>query len=139
MEDDLAERLRQAIGRFVRVTRARADTIPAPQAAALAALDRDGPQTIAGLAAGRGVKHQSMSRTLAELAEKGLVSRAPSPGDGRAVLIALTPAGATALEADRQSRRQWVAAAIEAELSAEERRILGAVPDILDRLSATGE
>ncbi|MEU4243405.1 MarR family transcriptional regulator [Actinoplanes sp. NPDC026619] len=138
-DEDFAEQLRHAIGRFVRATRARADTVPATHAAAMGALDREGPQTIAGLAAGRGVKHQSMSRTIGELEALGLVGRAPNPADGRAFLITITPAGAAALEADRASRRHWVADAIAAELTADERRILLAVPGLLNRLSAAGE
>ncbi|WP_067505603.1 MarR family winged helix-turn-helix transcriptional regulator [Actinoplanes sp. TFC3] len=134
-DEDIAERLRQSIGRFVRMARAQADTLPQTHAAALGALDREGAQTIAQLAAGRAVKHQSMSRTVGELVSLGLVSRSASPSDGRAFLIALTPAGVEALEADRGARRQWVAEAITTRLSADERRMLLAVPEILDRLS----
>ncbi|MEU4689508.1 MarR family transcriptional regulator [Actinoplanes sp. NPDC023714] len=134
-DDDIAELLRQSIGRFVRTVRARADTLPPPQAAALGVLDRDGPQTIARLAADRRITHQSMSRTVAELEKRGFVARRPNPADRRAVLIVPTPAGTEALAADRDSRRRWVAAAIEEKLTAEERAILHAVPAVLDRLS----
>ncbi|MBB2948528.1 DNA-binding MarR family transcriptional regulator [Actinoplanes lutulentus] len=133
-EADIAERLRQSIGRFVRTVRARAATLPLPQAATLGDLGREGPQTIAQLAAGRGVKHQSMSRTVSELEARALVARTPDARDKRAVLLTLTAAGETALEADREARRRWMAAAIEARLTEDERRILHAVPDLLDRL-----
>ncbi|MEU8239124.1 MarR family transcriptional regulator [Actinoplanes missouriensis] len=135
-DTDIAERLRQSIGHLVRVVRAQADTLPPPQAAALGALDRDGPRTIAGLAAARGVKHQSMSRTVAELEALGLVTRTPNPADRRAVLIALTEAGVARLGEDREARRRWVAGAIAARLTEEERRVLQTVPDLLDRLAA---
>ena len=134
-DEDVAERLRQAIGRFVRVTRVQADTMPATQAAALGALDREGPQTIAALAAGRSVKHQSMSRTVAELDALGLISREADPADGRVSVITLTAAGAEALAADRRSRRHWVAGAIATQLTPAERDMLHAVPALLDRLS----
>jgi DNA-binding MarR family transcriptional regulator len=138
-EDDIAERLRLSIGRFTRVVRALSDTMPPTQTAALGTLDREGPQTIARLAAARGVKHQGMSRTVGELETLGWVSRSANPDDGRAFLIALTPEGTQALELDRRARRNWIAEAIETELSAEERRILYALPEVLDRLSALGE
>ncbi|GAA2568094.1 hypothetical protein GCM10010435_47370 [Winogradskya consettensis] len=138
-DEDLAELLRQAIGRFVRTTRAHADTLPPAQATALGALDHGGPRTIAQLAAARGVKHQSMSRTVGELEALGLVARERSPSDGRAFVITLTAAGATALDADREARRHWVAGAIATRLSPAEREILHAVPALLDRLSAAGE
>ncbi|WP_433824704.1 MarR family winged helix-turn-helix transcriptional regulator [Actinoplanes sp. CA-015351] len=133
-EADIAERLRQSIGRFVRTVRAQAESLPLPQAATLGALGRAGPQTIAQLAAGRGVKHQSMSRTVGELEAHALVTRTPNPHDKRAVLLTLTTEGVRALEADREARRRWVAAAIEARLTEDERHALHAVPDLLDRL-----
>ncbi|MFE2378888.1 MarR family winged helix-turn-helix transcriptional regulator [Streptomyces sp. NPDC059398] len=138
-DEDIAEELRRSIGRFVRAVRARADTVPPMQATALGTLDREGPQTIAGLAAAHGVKHQSMSRTVIELEALGLVSRSRNQRDGRSFLIAITPAGAEALDGDRRTRRRWVADTIAERLTADERRTLLAVPDLLDRLSGAAE
>jgi DNA-binding MarR family transcriptional regulator len=134
---ELADDLRQAIGRFVRVIRADADSLPPTRADALGYLSREGPRTIAELAVRRGVKHQSMSRTVAELEDLGYVSRGPNPADARGFVITLTEAGEAALDADRQARRDWLAAAIRAQLTPAERRILGAVPLLLDRLSGS--
>ncbi|WP_250006607.1 MarR family winged helix-turn-helix transcriptional regulator [Actinoplanes sp. M2I2] len=136
---ELAERLRRSIGRFVRTTRAQADALSPTRAEVLGALHRDGPRTIAQLAAGRGVRHQSMSRTVAELEAAGMVGRRAAPADARAFLIGLTDAGATALEADREARRRWMADAIATHLSPEERDVLRAVPGLLDRLSSAAE
>ncbi|WP_167161123.1 MarR family winged helix-turn-helix transcriptional regulator [Streptomyces sp. MBT27] len=136
-DEDIAERLRLSIGRFVRVVRAQADTVPPLQASALGTLDREGPCTIAALAAAHGVKHQSMSRTIADLETLGLVSRSRSPHDGRAFLIAITAAGTDALNGDRGSRRRWVSQAITTRLTPDERRALLTVPDLLDRLSGS--
>lgn len=138
-DEELAERLRQAVSRFVRVTRARADTLPPTRAEALSVLLRAGPQTIAQLAAQRGVRHQSMSRTVGELETLGLVARGPSPHDGRACVITLTGAGTAALEADRHARRRLLADTIATELSPAEREMLTIVPTLLDRLSAAAE
>jgi DNA-binding MarR family transcriptional regulator len=133
--DDLAEQLRQAIGRLVRTTRAHADALPRTHAETLGYLSREGPRTIAELAALRRVKHQSMSRTVGELDSLGFVSRAANPADARGFVITLTPAGAVALDTDRAARREWVAARIAKALTPEEQSLLAAVPALLDRLS----
>lgn len=138
-DEELAERLRQSIGRFVRVTRAHADTLPPTRSETLAVLLREGPQTIAQLAACRGVRHQSMSRTVAELESLGLVGRQPSPDDRRAFLMTLTEAGAAALDADRLARRRLMADVIATQLSSAEREMLNVLPTLLDRLSAAAE
>ncbi|BCY15248.1 MarR family winged helix-turn-helix transcriptional regulator [Actinoplanes sp. L3-i22] len=132
---DLAEQLRQAIGRLVRTTRAQADSLPRTHAETLGYLSREGPRTIAELAALRRVTHQSMSRTVGELAALGFVSRTPNPADARGFVITLAPAGGVALDTDRAARREWVAAAIANRLTPEEQRLLAAVPALLDRLA----
>lgn len=50
-------------------------------------------------AAQLGVSAPVLSRHIAELEELGLVARRPDPDDGRAQLVALTEAGASALQA----------------------------------------
>ncbi len=132
---DIAEQLRQAIGRLVRTTRAHADSLPRTHAETLGYLSREGSRTIAELAALRRVKHQSMSRTVGELDGLGYISRAPNPADARGFVITLTPAGAEALDTDRAARREWVAAAIATELTPEEQQLLAVVPALLNRLA----
>lgn len=74
----------------------RSDTLNATQAATLRFLARANrfsrsPSQVADyLAATRG----TVSQTLKSLARKNLVAETPSPGDGRSVSYALTPAGA---------------------------------------------
>jgi DNA-binding MarR family transcriptional regulator len=137
-QEDVAEQLRQAVGRLVRTTRAHADTLPRTHAETLGYLSRGGPRTIAELAELRRVKHQSMSRTVGELERLGFASRASDPADRRAFVIALTAEGAFALDSDRAARRDWVAARIAAKLTTEEQRLLAAVPALLDRLADDG-
>lgn len=139
LDDDIAERLRRSIGRFVRAVRARSDTVAPMRAATLGTLDREGPRTIAALAAAHRVKHQSMSRTVGELESLGLVSRSRNRLDGRSFVIAITPAGSEVLSADRRTRGRWVAETVAERLTPEERRLLLAVPDLLDRLSEAAE
>jgi DNA-binding MarR family transcriptional regulator len=133
---ELAERLRVSIGHFVRTTRSHADTLSQPHAATLGLLDREGDLSIAALAERRGVRHQSMSRTVTELEQLGHLGRRRNPADGRGFLFALTPSGRLALEADRRARRDWLAQAIGEVLDGEERAVLGGVPELLDRLAA---
>lgn len=133
-DDDLAERLRTAIGVFVRATRSRADALPPARHDALAHLDRTGPCTIADLAIARGVRHQGMSRIVAELEEAGLVSRETNPRDARGWVIALTDSGRAALTTDREARRDVLAEYISDRLTDDERAVLARVPELLSKL-----
>ncbi|MFF7330633.1 MarR family winged helix-turn-helix transcriptional regulator [Streptomyces sp. NPDC090306] len=134
--EELAERLRVSVGRFVRATRSHTDALPLPHSLALGFLDREGDLSIAALADRRGVRHQSMSRTIVELEELRYVERRRNPADGRGFLFTITPGGVGALEQDRQARRRWVAAGIADVLDDHERAQLEALPDLLNRLSA---
>lgn len=133
---ELAEQLRTAIGRLVRATRAQTDTLPRARAELLGQLDRDGPRTIAQLAAGRNVRHQAMSRAVKDVEALGLVERRPDPNDARAQLIRITAAGAKVLTRDRAARRDLLATAIGERLDDAERRALQQVPRLLAKLSA---
>ncbi len=133
--DVLAEQLRSAVGRFVRATRARADTVPPSRTETLRRLDREGPQTIADLARFRGVSHQAVSRAVAELERLGLVERAVNPHDARGYVLALSDAGRAAVETDRLARGEVIADAIRSALTPDERRALARVPALLDALT----
>lgn len=135
--EELAEDLRLAVARLVRQTRAQADELPRGRAETLARLETAGAQTIAQLAEHRGVRHQAMSRSIAELGELGLVRRMPSPTDARASLILLSVAGAQALEEDRQARRDVLATAIAA-LEPDELAVLRQVPALFAKLTSSG-
>lgn len=131
----LGEALRAAVGRFVRATKAQADAMPASRTETLGHLRRTGPQTMAELAAARGVSHQTVSRMVGELEQLGLVTRGAHPTDARGFLIALSPAGEAALDAELRSRAQHIGSAIDTALSPRDRQALGRLPGILDRLT----
>lgn len=135
VERELADQLRAAIGRLVRATRGRADALPRARAELLGQLQREGPRTIAQLAADRGVRHQAMSRAVKDVQALGLVGRAPDPRDARAQLISITGAGIAALTADRTARRDLLCSAIRERLDDDERQLLRRVPALLDKLS----
>jgi DNA-binding MarR family transcriptional regulator len=132
----LASDLRVVIGTLIRRLRAeRRSGLTLSQLTVLGRLDRGGPAGISDLAAGERVRPQSMAATVAELTEQGLVARAQDPGDGRRVMISMTPAGDDALRADRRRREGWLAEAIERDLTERERRVLAEAVAVLARLA----
>jgi len=133
--DPLASELRVVIGRLIRRLRAERRGLGLSQVTVLARLDRGGPATTSDLAAGERVRPQSMADTVGSLVDAGLVERSQDPADGRRVLIGLTQAGREALAADRRLREGWLAAAIERDLTAQERRVLEQATRLLDRLA----
>jgi DNA-binding MarR family transcriptional regulator len=133
---DDAAALRLAVGRFVRRVRQDTTALPSSQAAALGRLDRDGPQTVADLAAAERVSHQSMARLVRALGEQGLVEPARAPaGDRRRRPWRATARGRTALGEQRSRRVDWLADAMRRELTAAERRTLIEATALLERLA----
>ena len=129
----LAEELRLTIGHLVRTVRA-ADTMPPGESAVLGYLDRAGPMTTAEIAQQRGVTHQSAAKTVKDLLAQNLVRTEAHPGDGRK-LLHLTQAGRDRLAEERRRRADWLGAAINDVLDADERRTLEAALPLLSRLS----
>jgi DNA-binding MarR family transcriptional regulator len=76
-----------------------------------------------------------MAHTIGELGAAGLVGRRPDPLDGRQILIELTDLGRQALTDERRRRDGWLAQAIAAELTSEEREILARAVPLLRRLA----
>ena len=93
--DELVADLSASIGLLVRRLRQRkADgELSMPESTCLSRLDREGPATSSALAKQEQISPQSMGATLAGLQERGLVERQPDPGDGRKVVMSLTPLG----------------------------------------------
>lgn len=136
MDDDLADRLRAAVGAFVRSGRLHEPELAEHQAQTLGFLMREGPLTVAELAARRHVRHQSMQAAIVELERTGLVTRGPDPRDQRARLVTITPDGLSRLRRELDRRSAVIAEAISAELDDDERRLLDQVPELLQRLAA---
>ncbi len=132
--EEVATRLRATVGALVRATRSADDLAPIP-AAVLDLIDLRGPMTTAGLAAGRGVRHQTMAVTVKDLVDAGLLVAAPDPGDGRKKLLALTPPGRAALDADRQRRVSLLAQALRTTLTGDEKRAVVHALTLIDRIT----
>ncbi|WP_138758607.1 MarR family transcriptional regulator [Modestobacter altitudinis] len=103
-------------------------------AATLTTLRRSGPARLTELAAGEGVSQPSMTALVGRLAEAGLVQRRTDPGDGRAVLLTLTPAGAELLDRRREDRAARLAGPL-ARLTADDVRAVTAALPALARLA----
>ncbi len=114
-DHELATRLRLAIARTARRLRQEADTDLSPSlTAALATIDRFGPLTPTELAARERVQRPTVTRVACRLEERGLVSRAPDPADGRSALISITPAGRAVLDEIRTRKAAFLSERLEA-------------------------
>jgi DNA-binding MarR family transcriptional regulator len=133
---ELASTMRVSVMRLSRRLRTeRADhDLTLTQTAALATLERHGPLTPRELADHEHVQPPSMTRTIAALEERGLITRTPHATDGRQHLVALTATATSLLKEDRRRRDAWLSLRI-AELSPEERDLLRAAAPLLDRIT----
>ncbi|MFR9793438.1 MarR family winged helix-turn-helix transcriptional regulator [Streptomyces sp. MB22_4] len=105
------------------------------QASVLTRLADKGGVTASELATSEGVRHQSMTATVAALATLGLVERTPDPDDGRRLLIKLTAEGRRRVEKGRQARTEWLAGRLQDRCTEEERRNVIAAMAVLERLT----
>jgi DNA-binding MarR family transcriptional regulator len=78
---------------------------------------------------------QTLTRTFAALEEQGWMRRLPDPSDGRQSLLMITAAGREMLTDEMRPRDEWVATAIERELTAAERDLLVVAAGLLERLA----
>jgi DNA-binding MarR family transcriptional regulator len=138
MTAELSSTLRVSVMRLARRLRGeRTDTsLSVSQIAALGSLSRLGPLTPSELADAEKVQPPSMTRTVAGLEARGLVSRAPHPTDRRQVLLAVTAEAEEMLRADRSRRDAWLSIRL-AELTAAERDTLRAAAEVIERLAAS--
>jgi DNA-binding MarR family transcriptional regulator len=132
----LAADLRVGLARAARRLRAEKSDgqLSDSQYSVLFLLDRHGPMSPGDLAAHERVRPPSMTRTVAALAGAALVSRTASPTDGRQQIIALTDRGEAAVRETRRRRDAWLARRL-AELSADEREVLGRAAVLLRRIA----
>jgi DNA-binding MarR family transcriptional regulator len=128
----IAHDLRAACMRITRRVRLQATRIPPHWFTVLAALDR-GVKTATELAEREHVSAPSMSRTLKELEDRGLVSRTTDPDDRRSRILTLTEAGMRELHDGRRSRDHWMVERVRS-CSPQEQKVLYEATLILNRL-----
>jgi DNA-binding MarR family transcriptional regulator len=109
-DDELATRLRLAVGRLSRRVRIDGgEQVPPLQLSALVTVEQHGPLRLSELARREAVTAPTMSRVLSALDEQGLVVRSPDPQDARGVLITLSSEGARRLDEVRTQRTALIA------------------------------
>ena len=131
----LANDLRLACMRISRRVRFESTQVVAPhQFSVMARLEGTAltPRELAGI---ERVSPPSMTRTVAALVERGLVSRRDDPMDGRQVFISLTPRGLVLLKETRRKRDAWMATRLKG-ISADERDVLVKASVILNRVAS---
>ena len=104
------------------------------QSSVVLRLEKDGADTVSGLARAEGMRPQSMSAIVAPLQESGLVRGAPDPSDGRQTLMSLTPKCLKWLQEGRAARHDWIATTISQKLSLQEQVKLQEALKLLTRL-----
>lgn len=114
---------------------AEVEDITLSQMSVLARLSDKGGVTASDLAATEGVRHQSMTATVASLAAMGLAERSPDPDDGRRLLITLTEEGHRRVAEGRQARTEWLAYRLRDRATEEERQTVIAAMAVLQRLT----
>ncbi len=134
-ENDFASRLAVAIGRINRRIRPTRDGISHGLVSALGSIVRVGEIRPGDLARLESVAAPTMTRIVADLETKGLVTRRPDPDDGRSFFVVPTEAGVHAITRARFERAERVAALLQG-LPAEQ---LEAVMAAIDGLEAAAQ
>jgi len=80
------------------------------------------------------VTTQSMSQIINHLFEVGFIHKNPSVADKRKVLLSLTPAGTVSVEERRHNKEEWLAKALHAKASPEERELVMKALTVLEKL-----
>jgi DNA-binding MarR family transcriptional regulator len=95
-------------------------------------LDLAGPQNISALAAALHLDGSTVTRQVAALVRRGLVSRERDPLDGRGAVVAATSTGLSRMSAVRKAREELYARML-ADWSEEDRRTLAVLMQRLNR------
>ena len=135
---DLAtvEQLRLSLFRLSRRLRNRSQTGLTPsQQSAMSVIERHGPLRLTRLGELEQINKSSVTRLVAKLEARGLITRVPDPADGRGRQVALTRAGRRLMEESAQRADRYLADQLAALSPSDRRRILEAVP-ALQRLLA---
>ena len=126
----MAAHLRISATRLARLLRRQADTGLSPsQLSALTSIERHGP-----LAEHERVAPPSITKVVAKLEERQLVSRRADPADRRVTHVSTTPQGDALLAEVRQLKDVWLAARL-ADLDDDQRSRLAAALDVIDELT----
>jgi DNA-binding MarR family transcriptional regulator len=129
----LAVRLRLAVGRLHRRIRLASNDIPPLQLSTLASIEQYAPIRLGELAVREAVTAPTMTRVLAALEERGLITRTPDPSDARSARVSLSQAGRMALEQVHTQRTALLSARL-TRLTGEQKAALVAALPALEAL-----
>jgi DNA-binding MarR family transcriptional regulator len=138
VDTEAAQRLRVVFGKLARLLRPTeagfaADLTPTRVAVLLNTV-RNGPIRLAEVAEQEGLNPTLLSRTVANLAQDGLVTRVADEADRRSAWLDATPAGRELAETIRAQRTYAVQVALE-ELSVKDRSLVEAALPALEQLA----
>lgn len=134
--DDVATRLAVAIGRINRRIRPVRDGISHGLVSALGSVVRVGEIRPGDLARLESVAAPTMTRLVADLEARGLVTRRPDPSDGRSFFVVPTDAGIDVMRRARFERAERLAALLKA-LPPEQRAVVTGALEALEAASQT--
>lgn len=135
---EIAARLRVAVGRLIRYLRQHAvEQLTISQLSALATLST-GPLRLGELAAAENISPSTLTRIVASLEERGLVTRRQDGDDRRVMWTELTPEGTDVLERMRRERTLYLARRV-AQLDTRERAALETALPVLEALASDTE
>jgi DNA-binding MarR family transcriptional regulator len=138
VDTDTAQRLRVVFGQLARLLRptkaGRAADLTPTRVAVLLNTVRNGPIRLAEVAEQEGLNPTLLSRTVANLAQDGLVTRTADEADRRSAWLDATPAGRELAERIRAQRTHAVQVALE-NLSPEDRILVEAALPALEQLA----
>ncbi|GAA1400204.1 MarR family winged helix-turn-helix transcriptional regulator [Catellatospora coxensis] len=134
--EELTERLRDAITRLNRRLRQERPVgdLTVTQLSALTSLRIGGALTPRELSEAERVQPPTMTKIVAKLEERGLISRTPHPTDGRQVLLSPSERGLAVLEDYQRVRDEWLAGKL-AGFTAQERDTVARAAALLERLA----
>jgi DNA-binding MarR family transcriptional regulator len=124
--------------RTLETTAATTGDVPSSVIAVLGLLSDHGELRLGAVASSLGLDTSVISRTVADAAQRGLVSRRPDPRDGRACLLSLTGPGAQCLADRRNQRLRLLAAVIDDWEPGSAEALLAGLTRLRDGLTAAG-
>ena len=131
---EVAGRLRTAVTRIDRLLSREVlgGTLTRTQFSVLGVLAREGEQRLPDLVEREGLNPSMLSRVVGVLEREGWADRLPAPGDGRAVLVRITPAGAELHQRLQRERSALITGWLSGLDDEAGQRLVGALPLLED-------
>lgn len=133
---DAAAAVQIAVSLFLRRAReSKSAELSLPERTVLSRLDRNGPDTTAGLARWEEISPQAMGVTVSALESRGYLERAPDPTDGRRSILTITAEGLAVVRAGRGELTDRLAAALRESFSPDETALIRSAAPLIERLA----